>query len=190
LVGGNDTDVFQFDAGDSLLTVGLGTAATIAGSVVGGDVISGYRVGDGTTRAELIDTVGTASLVAAGTYNNADKTVVYTTTTTADTSKVFATFVVSSTGLVTFYDAAATPAAITVTSGMLAGAVAALQDLDLGNAGATVAFAVGTDYYLFTQGDNDGTDNVDVLVRLVGVDLSGGLTTSATTVTANTGYIG
>jgi len=190
LVGGNDTDVFQFAAGDSALTVTLGTASTTAGSVSGADVVSGYRIGDGTTRAELLDTVSTAALVAAGTYDNADKTVVYTTATTADTSKVFATFVVSSTGLVTFYDAAATPAAITVTSGMLAGAVAALQAVDLGDAGATVAFAVGSDYYLFTQGDNSGTDNQDILVRLVGVDLSGGLTTSSSTVTANTGYIG
>jgi len=187
--GSSETDVFKFAAGDSALTVSTGTSGSAAGSVSGNDVIIDYRVGDGTTRAELIDVSGTdATLGASGTYNNTDKTVYYTTTTVGDTSKVFATFVVGTSGLVTFYDGSS--AAITVTSAMLAGAVAALQDQDLGPASATVAFKVDYDYYLYIQGDANGTDSLDVLIKLTGVDLSGGLTTSATTVTANTGYIG
>lgn len=43
-----------------------------------------------------------------------------------------------------------------------------LQNNDLGDEGATVAFDVGSDVLLFTQGDNAGTDNLDVLVRLEG----------------------
>lgn len=45
----------------------------------------------------------------------------------------------------------------------MAAVVEYLQAQDLGNIGATVAFDVGGDMYLFTQGDDAGTDSQDIL---------------------------
>jgi hypothetical protein len=44
-----------------------------------------------------------------------------------------------------------------------------LQANDLGDAGATVAFAVGSDTYVFIQGLDDGTNSSDIVVKLTGV---------------------
>jgi hypothetical protein len=65
--------------------------------------------------------------------------------------------------------------AITITSGLLAGAIAWLQAQDLGDAGTTVAFALSDidgsssadELIVFTQGSDTGTDNsLDSVVML------------------------
>ncbi|MDA9180547.1 hypothetical protein OAQ01_03035, partial [Emcibacteraceae bacterium] len=66
------------------------------------------------------------------------------------------------------------------TNSEIAAALDYLQNNDLGDAGSTVAFDVGSDAFLFTQGDDAGTDNLDVLVRLEGAQVDSLITTNGT----------
>jgi hypothetical protein len=87
-----------------------------------------------------------------------------------------------SNGIATFSSANTFSTALTLTStAHLAAVVQYLQANDLGDAGATVAFVVGSDTYLFMQGDDGGTDNQDVLVKLTGVTGTSVSTTNGTT---------
>jgi hypothetical protein len=78
-------------------------------------------------------------------------------------------------GIATFHANDAGTSAITVTTKNLAGALAVLQALDIGDAGATVAFAItdidgaasAAELMVFTQGSATGTDNsLDTLVMV------------------------
>jgi hypothetical protein len=86
-------------------------------------------------------------------------------------------------GIVTFDDAETFASALSLSSSAhLAAVVQYLQANNLGSAGATVAFVVGVDTYVFMQGDNTGTDSSDVLVKLTGVAASSVNATNSTTV--------
>jgi hypothetical protein len=84
---------------------------------------------------------------------------------------------------VTFDDEESFGLALSLSSSAhLAAVVQYLQANNLGSAGATVAFVVGVDTYVFMQGDNTGTDSSDVLVKLTGVAASSVNATNSTTV--------
>ena len=93
-----------------------------------------------------------------------------TVTTLVDGTVSVATKTMSGTGIVTFDDADTFATALTLsTAAELAAVVQYLQANDLGDAGATVAFAVGSDTYVFIQGLDDGTNTSDIIVKLTGV---------------------
>jgi len=86
-------------------------------------------------------------------------------------------------GIATFDDDNTFATALTLsTEAHLAAVVQYLQANDIGNAGSTVAFVVGTDTYVFQQGADDGVDNsLDILVKLTGVTGTSVSATNATT---------
>jgi hypothetical protein len=147
------------------------------------DFSLGWRVG----AQDKIDTVGTPAVVAntAG-VNGTDSAL----TIAGQAIKSHA--IVK--GMVTFDDADTYSSALTLGSmSDVAAVVQYLQANDLGNAGASVAFDATTGgivhTFLFTQGDNNGTNNLDVLIDLVGVNANG-VTTSTTGVAADYLVIG
>ncbi len=171
LYGEDDLDTFILEAGDSVLSFG-GTGD--AGTVTGYDTIHDFDTGNGTFNSETIDTVGTASVVAnsAGT-DGTDSTL----TISGATIKSHAI----TDGVITFDDADVFAGLLDInTNSEIAAALDYLQNQDLGNAGATVTLDVGSDAFLFTQGDDAGTDNLDVLVRLEGAQVDSLITTNGT----------
>ncbi|MDA9553671.1 hypothetical protein N9R64_04110, partial [Emcibacteraceae bacterium] len=169
--GGGNLDTFILEAGDSVLSFG-GTGD--AGTVTGYDTIHDFETGNGTSNSETINTVGTATVVAdtAGT-DGTDSTL--TIGGTAIKSHAITD------GVITFDDADTFAGVLDInTNSEIAAALDYLQNNDLGDAGSTVAFDVGSDAFLFTQGDDAGTDNLDVLVRLEGAQVDSLITTNGT----------
>lgn len=172
--GGLDTVVLA--AGDTVLTIGeSGDNGTISGF----DVVSNLAASDGTVLSETLNTVGTASVVANTTGANG------TNSTLTIGGNAVASHAITN-GIITFDDADTYAAALTIASAAdVAAVVQYLQAQDLGSAGATVAFDVGADTYVYTQGSDEGTDNsLDVLVQLVDVQVTSLITTNATTANA------
>jgi Ca2+-binding RTX toxin-like protein len=186
LTGGAGSDLFVFAAGDSVLSV---TGAGGAGLLAGHDSITGFSLGWLVGAQDKIDTVGTPSVVTNTVgVNGTDSTL----TVAGQTVKSHA--IVK--GMVTFDDADtyAGGSVLSLTSmNDVAAVVQYLQANDLGNAGASVAFDASTGgivhTFLFTQGDSTGTNSLDVLVDLVGVNANG-LTTSTAGVLADYLVIG
>jgi hypothetical protein len=169
---GSGLDKVILAAADTSLTVILGTTASANSALTGFDVVTGLARSNGTILSETLDVPGTAALYApSGTVNIAttvDLTAYHGTA--GDASTKFASLVVAS-GIATFHnnDTPGSTTAITLSDSNIAGAVSALQGIDIGSIGTTVAFAVGSDLYVFTQGTDDGTTEAsDTLVKLVG----------------------
>jgi Ca2+-binding RTX toxin-like protein len=186
LTGGAGSDLFVFAAGDSVLSV---TGAGGAGLLAGHDSITSFSLGWLVGAQDKIDTVGTPAVVANTVgVNGTDSTL----TVAGQTVKSHA--IVK--GMVTFDDADAYAGGSALSLASMSDVAAVVQYLqanDLGNAGASVAFDASTGgivhTFLFTQGDNTGTNGLDVLVDLVGVNANG-LTTSTTGVLADYLVIG
>jgi Ca2+-binding RTX toxin-like protein len=161
ITGGPGNDIYRMAAGDTVLTIGgSGNSGTISGF----DTITDFRLGTASVVAELL---GMTTIVEAVVANTAGTNGTDSTLTIG--SVAVKSHAISS-GIVTFDDADTFAAALTLsTDADLAAVVQYLQANDLGDAGATVAFVVGTDTYVFIQGDDGGTDNVDLLVKLTGV---------------------
>ena len=171
LYGGGNLDTFILDAGESVLVFG---GAGDAGTISGYDTIHDFETGNGTFNSETIDTVGTASVVAntAGT-DGIDSTL----TIGGATIKSHAII----DGVITFDDADTFAGLLEINSNSeIAAALDYLQNQDLGDAGSSVVFDVGSDTFLFTQGDDAGTDTMDVLVRLDGAQVDNLITTNGT----------
>ena len=172
LTGGSESDRFLFNPGDTVLTI---SGSGNSGSVTGFDVISDFSAGTGSAFSERIDLLDVSeSIPSNGATNGIDSTLTVSSATIKSHSV--------SSGFVTFdsNDTYGTPLALS-TSAHLAAAVQYLQANDLGNAGVTVAFDVGSDNYLFIQGDDDGTNDLDILVKLTGVQGSSVSTAGGTT---------
>jgi Ca2+-binding RTX toxin-like protein len=174
ITGGDGNDLFNVAASSTLLAIaGTGNSGTITGF----DTITDFRLGSASLVAESLDMTEVTEAVVANTTgaDGADSTL------TIDGATVKSHAITS--GIVTFDDAGTFATALTLTSAAhLAAVVQYLQANDLGDAGATVAFVVGSDTYVFMQGDNGGTDSADVLVKLTGVTGTSVSTTNAATV--------
>ena len=171
LYGEGDLDTFILEAGDSVLSFG-GTGD--AGTITGYDTIHDFETGNGTSNSETINTVGTATVVAdtAGT-DGTDSTL----TIGAATIKSHAI----TNGVISFDDADTFAGMLEIsTNSEVAAALDYIQNQDLGNAGATVGFDVGSDTFLFTQGNDAGDDAQDVVVRLVDVQIDSLINTNGT----------
>ena len=84
-------------------------------------------------------------------------------------------------GVISFDDAGAFAGMLEIsTNSEVAAALDYIQNQDLGNAGATVGFDVGSDTFLFTQGNDAGDDAQDVVVRLEGAQVDSLITTNGT----------
>jgi hypothetical protein len=168
---GAGLDTVIVAAGDTVLTIGgTGDAGTIAGF----DVISNLAAGTGSVNSETLNTVGTAAVVANIIGINGTDSILTVGGVTIKSHAI-------TDGIVTFDDDNTYASAITINSNsILAAVVQYLQANDLGNAGATVAFDCGADTYVYTQGSDAGTDNLDVLVKLVGVQADSLITTNGT----------
>jgi hypothetical protein len=84
-------------------------------------------------------------------------------------------------GVITFDDAGAFAGMLDISSeGEVAAALDYLQNNDLGDAGATVGFDVGSDAFVFTQGNDAGDNAQDVVVRLEGAQVDSLITTNGT----------
>lgn len=178
--GGLGADTFVFAAGDTVLSI---TGNNAAGVITGYDVIS---TGDFTFDAagDTIDTVGTAAVVADGAVDGTDSALELNTNSTVASHS-------TTNGIVTFDDANTFDSAVALTStNDVAAVVQYLQLQDLGTAGATVAFTatIGAvaHTFLFTQGDDGGTNASGVLVDLVGVTATA---VSASAAAADTVFI-
>lgn len=171
LTGGSGLDSFIVAAGATSLTIG---GAGDSGTISGYDQITDFTLGTASVLSETLDVGGTAALAAAGDTNGTDSTLTIGGTAVKSHS-------VSAAGIVTFDDADTFATAVSLTTtAHLAAVVQYLQGNDIGNAGTTVAFIVGSDTYAFIQGDATGADNtLDQLVRLVGVAADALLTTNA-----------
>ncbi|MDC1429956.1 hypothetical protein N8199_08675, partial [Emcibacteraceae bacterium] len=164
-------DTFILEAGDSVLSFG-GTGD--AGTVTGYDTIHDFATGNGTSNSETLNTVGTA-------YVAADRS--GTDGTDSDLTINGATIKshMRSEGVIIFDDADTFAGVLEIsTNSEVAAALDYLQNNDLGDAGATVTFDVGSDAFVFTQGDDAGTDNLDVVVRLEGTQVDSLVTTNGT----------
>jgi hypothetical protein len=160
ITGGNGRDQFIVSAGSTLLAIG-GTGNS--GTITGFDTITDFELGSASANAESFDMSGVTEAVVANTTGFDG-----TNSTLTIGGAVVASHAISN-GIITFDDAGTFATALSLATGAdLAAVVQYLQANDLGNAGATVAFVVGSDTYVFIQGDNDGTDALDVLVRLTG----------------------
>ncbi|MDB4044489.1 FG-GAP-like repeat-containing protein, partial [Emcibacteraceae bacterium] len=169
--GGGNLDTFILEAGDSVLSFG-GTGD--AGTVTGYDTIHDFATGNGTSNSETLNTVGTA-------YVAADRS--GTDGTDSDLTINGATIKshMRSEGVIIFDDADTFAGVLEIsTNSEVAAALDYLQNNDLGDAGATVTFDVGSDAFVFTQGDDAGTDNLDVVVRLEGTQVDSLVTTNGT----------
>ena len=169
--GGGNLDTFILEAGDSVLSFG-GTGD--AGTITGYDTIHDFETGNGTSNSETINTVGTATVVAntAGT-DGTDSTL----TIGAATIKSHAI----TNGVISFDDADTFAGMLEIsTNSEVAAALDYIQNQDLGDAGATVGFDVGSDAFLFTQGNDAGDDAQDVVVRLEGAQVDSLITTNGT----------
>jgi hypothetical protein len=155
---GAGLDTVQVNAGDTVLTIG---GANNSGTITGFSVVSNLAAATGAAVSETLDVQGTASLAASA--NGTDSTL-----------KIGNAVVKSinvANGIATFDDVNGFQAALGVTTDAHVAAVTQyLQANDLGNAGATATFiGTGGATFVFTQGDNSGTNNLDTLVKLVGV---------------------
>ena len=179
LTGGAGNDAFVFFAGDSVLTV---TPSATAGSstITGFDVISAadFTLANGTLAGDVIRlpsaniVANTAAVAGAsastGQINNGNGNAIGTIGAHTITN-----------GIITFQEKVSGGKTFTLNSiSDVAVAVEYLQLQDLGNAGATVAFNAasfasggytGVRTFVFTQGDNAGTNGSDILVNLRGV---------------------
>lgn len=173
LGAGQDTVVVA--AGDTVLTIG-GTGNT--GTIIGFDVVNGFAAGDVSTArfSETLNTVGSPTVVTGTVVTDGNDS-------TLTIGGVAVASHAITNGIVTFDDVGTFAGALTITTAAeVAAVVQYLQANDLGNAGATVAFNVGADTYVYTQGSDAGVDNsLDVLVQLVGVQAASLVTTNATT---------
>ena len=171
LYGGGNLDTFILEAGDSVLSFG-GTGD--AGTVTGYDTIHDFATGNGTSNSETLNTVGTATVVADTTgTDGTDSTL--TIGGTAIKSHAIAN------GVISFDDADTFAGVLEIsTNSEVAAALDYLQNNDLGDAGATVTFDVGSDAFVFTQGDDAGDDAQDVVVRLEGTQIDSLITTNGT----------
>src|SRR5262249_28178739 len=168
--GGAGSDVFNFAAGDSVLTFGgSGTSGTVSGY----DVITDFTAGTSAGGSEKLGFSGAAvaANTAGGDGNNS--------TSLLNNGNAVSSHAISN-GIITFDDAATFWSAVSLTT---AGDVAAVAQYllanDIGSAGTSVAFTATisgvTHTYVYTQGSsNTGTNNE--LVDLVNV--------SATSLTA------
>ncbi|MGL1922598.1 MAG: FG-GAP-like repeat-containing protein [Hyphomicrobiales bacterium] len=157
--GGGGTDVFNFTAGDSSPAWFFGGGGA---EIYSHDIIYDFKTGDGTHISETINITG-------------DTTIASNTLAVNGTDGIYdigGTFIKSHTiadGLITFDDNDVFGAKLEISSRSdVAAAVNYLQLQDFGDAGTTVAFNVGADCFIFTQGDDTGTNNLDTLVELEG----------------------
>jgi cob(I)alamin adenosyltransferase len=116
--------------------------------------------------------VGTASVVANSSGTDGTDS---TLTIGAATIKSHAI----TNGVITFDDAGAFSGMLEIsTNSEVAAALDYIQNQDLGDAGATVGFDVGSDTFVFTQGNDAGDNAQDVVVRLEGAQVDSLLTTN------------
>ena len=152
-------DTISFSAGDTAVSIG---GAGNGGTITGFDTIAAnFDDGDGSDEGDVISIdIGTTAL-STSTANGTDSTLTVGGTAIKSHS--------TTNGIVTFDDADIYAIALTLTGE--AGAAAAIQYLqlqDIGAAGAVTAFDVGSDTYLFAQGDAAGTDDsLDVVVKIL-----------------------
>ncbi len=172
LTGGTGMDTFVFAAGDTVLTLGgTGNAGTLAGF----DTITDFTLGIG---GDTINTVGASTVVANSTGTNGVDSLLTIGGAAVKSHSITG-------GMISFDDADTFASTLSLTNMTDVAAVAQyLQANDIGNTGSTVAFTAsigGTAHtYLFTQGDNTDTNNLDVLVDMVGITALG-VSTLATT---------
>uniref|UniRef100_UPI0010F595AF beta strand repeat-containing protein n=1 Tax=Ramlibacter sp. 2FC TaxID=2502188 RepID=UPI0010F595AF len=164
MTGGNQQDTFVINSGESSVTVGgVGDSGTIAGY----DVITDFLFTTG--NADTLDLQGTPAAATGTNVDGANSTL----TIAGQTVKSHTI----SNGIITFDDADAYSAAVSLTStAHVAAVVQYLQANDIGNAGATVAFTAtisGTAHtYVYQQVGATPDSANDILVDLEGVTLA------------------
>jgi Ca2+-binding RTX toxin-like protein len=173
ITGGAGIDLYRVAAGSTVLAIG-GSGDT--GTIAGFDTITDFELGTISVLAESLDMTSVTEAVASnGTVGGTNSMLTIGGQTVKSHS--------ITSGIVTFDDAETFASALSLSStAHLAAVVQYLQANDLGYAGATVAFVVGGDTYVFMQGDDTGTDSADVLVKLTGVTASSVNATNSTTV--------
>lgn len=172
-MGGGGLDTFSFEVGDTVLTLG---GVIDEGTLSGYDTIYDFETNNATSFSEIIDIneedLATVVADTAGT-NGTNSSL----TINGSTIKSHAI----TDGVITFDDADTFAGVLEIsTNSEIAAVLDYLQNNDLGDAGATVAFDVGSDTFLFSQGDDVGTDNLDVLIRLEGAQVDSLITTNGT----------
>ncbi|MGL1922594.1 MAG: hypothetical protein OCD03_16375 [Hyphomicrobiales bacterium] len=162
LRGGDGNDIFKFLAGDSKITIG---GSGDAGTIFGYDRILDIKLGDGTNGSEIYEIIGNQTIVSNGTTNGDNSTL------TINGEEVNSHTVAE--GIITFTDAGVLTTQIEITSNAeVAAVIEYLHAQDLGAEGATVAFDVGLDTYIYTQGSESGANNdLDIIVQLEGVQV-------------------
>lgn len=170
--GGNGLDTFVFEAGDSDFEYTLSLDTSDIDGILNYDVISDFKTNSATDLSETYQVIGGAT-IAVDTAGFDGTDVNEYDATIGDILSVKSHAI--SDGIITFDDEDTYATALTGTeiddNSELAILVKYIQGVDLGDAGATVAFDFGEDTYVFTQGDDAGTDELDILVKLEGVQI-------------------
>ena len=173
-----DITTVALAAGDTILTI---SGSSTAGTITGFDIVTGFAAGDGTNKSDILDVGGTgAKATAAAAVNGTDSSL---QVDVSGTGTLIKSHSIASTGVVTFTENdtfGSGTAMVLATQGDIAAAVQYLQGVDIGDAGMSVIIDVGTDNYIFTQGNDAGTNDLDQLVKLVGVQADTFITTNAT----------
>ncbi|MDA7467482.1 hypothetical protein N8942_06735 [Planktomarina temperata] len=199
---GDGLDTVVVNASDSVLTSSLGSAEASLGagdgtvaSVTGYKTVTGLVRSDGVAASETLDLIGSGNLVVDGTTDLTDKQAQLTTGAASTTETVKAMTVAS--GIAEFFSADnGSGTAILVAQDNVAAVIDAIQLVDLGDAGETLAFAydhgntgAATGLMVFQQGADDGTDSADILLYLVGQQATDALIITTNTAGANDLFI-
>lgn len=169
--GGGGTDVFNFAAGDSH-PAWLFSGGEV--EIYSHDIIYDFKTGDGTHVSETINIAGDTTIAANSVGVDG----------TDGTIGIGGTFIKShavADGIITFDDNDMFGAKLEISSrGDVAAAVNYIQLQNLGAAGMTVAFNVGADSFIFSQGDDTGTNHLDIIIGLEGAYVDALVTTGGT----------
>lgn len=164
LYGGDGLDEFIFAAGDSKITI---TGTGDAGSVSGYDVIKDFALSESFSYSETIQYVGIGRVVDDSAGADGTDSVL-----TIDGATIKSHSITN--GIITFDDDDVFSAALAIeTEGEYTAVLQYLQNQDFGYAGSSVAFDVNNDNFLFIQGDDDGQDNLDLVILLENTEIVG-----------------
>ncbi|MCC3860058.1 hypothetical protein [Pseudemcibacter aquimaris] len=178
LYGGGNYDIFVFEPGETVITI---SGVIDDGVITGYDTIYDFEVGDGTNNSEAIDiSVEGHDYLASDMYylnfvitdgNGFDSSL------TIDGSTIKSHSIVN--GVISFDDQDDFTEALEIsTNSDIAAVVEYLQRQNFVNPllidddhHPTVAFDVGADTFIFSQGHKSGEDSLDMLIRLEGVQV-------------------
>ena len=167
LDGGTGADVMTGGTGANRFVIASGESAAIIGGSGNGGTITGFdRITDFVTTTDTLDLVVAPVAVANTTGVNGTDSTLFVSGSTIKSHAI-------TNGIITFDDTDTFASALTINSdARVAAVVQYLQLNDLGNAGATVAFAATSRTFIYQQVGATPNAANDILVELTGTTIT------------------